>query len=268
MRALGLLALAACASMTETQRNDWVQRPDYYSVDASGARLRRYSRIEQLVAYGEHGLGAQATIASAYESAQHAPPPEIETIVFAAELPPGITIDGRSVTVDPRAPYEPVAQFALGYWLEAAPQEPEIVDDLRRLASVTHGDAVVIEIEHVAPADARVKTVTGFVLHRRELAAAPPPVDHHHKARLAYRASGDGCLDDAAFARAITSQLGYEPWDRDAAATLTAEIRGHRTGFTATLQVDRANPRRLSGTTCAGVTSALIAIAVLQLDAP
>lgn len=265
MRALVLLALAACAPPPPLQ-NTWVHAPDYYSVNADGTRSARYSRVDAYTAFGTSALGAQAVIAPAYERAQHAPPPARELVVFDAELPPGITVDGATMNVDPRAPYEPIGRFDVSYVLAAAPEERDIVDDLQRLAQVAAGDAVVIVVQHVGAADARVRAVEGFVLRRRAPVAHATHA-HRQTARLDYTAAPE-CPSGDQIARAIAARLGYSPWAAAAPTTLHAEIAKDGRGFAASLRVGDARVRHLSAGTCKGVSDALVSIAVIQLDAP
>ncbi|HEY1812912.1 MAG TPA: hypothetical protein VGG74_11230 [Kofleriaceae bacterium] len=264
MRA-AILVCAVCACAKQPMpANSWVSEPDYYSVGSDGARSPRYSRIDDYTAYGSGGLGAQARIGDAYASAQHAPPPAIDPILFREELPPGIAVDGATLKVDPRSPYEPIGQFAISYALAAAPAEPDVVDDLERLAAVTRGDAIVLRLVHVADADPRVREMTGLVLRRRAPAevAAPPPT--HRRAKLAYSAS-PGCPTSDELGRAIAARLGYSPWDASATTELRAQITRAPRGFEASLQIGAAT-RRLSAASCRGLGDALVAIAVIELE--
>ncbi len=264
MRAIAALVVASACSMTATQQNTWVHEPDYYSITADGSRSPRYSRIGEYTAFGAEGLGARARIIDAYAVAQHAAPPASDAVLFHAELPPGIAIDGRTVTVDPRAAFEPIGQYRLEYHLAAAPQDTEIVDDLHRLAKVTGADAIVVEVRHVGSADARVKQLGGFALRRRAVtAAAPRPA--RKTAQLDYRAS-DGCPTSDDVGAAIAKQLGYVPWDRNAPSTLHVDVMAIDRGYAASVRLGEGAPRRLSGTTCKRVTDALVSVIVIQLD--
>jgi hypothetical protein len=280
--ALGLV-LAACTP--GIQRNDWVRRPSYYSVNRDGSRSAKYSRINQLVQYGPRGLGAQAQIAAAYEDAQHAPPPGRDVEIFNAEMPPGITIDNQMIHVDDRARYDVIARYEIGYWLEAAPQESEIADDLQRLAAVTATDAVVVEVRHMAHGDPRVNFLSGLVLRKRQAADARgagserapeqapgqalerAPVRVRRTARLDYIADGPGCLTTDELADEISARLGYVPWDPRATTALRVEIARREGSFEATLWLgDGAAPRRLTAASCRSVAEALISVVVTHLD--
>lgn len=265
MRALVLaIIVAGCASMDQTQQNTWVREPDYYSITVDGQRSPRYSRVDEYTEYGANALGAQARISDAYASALHAPPPQTPAIFFHAELPPGVTIEGRTVKVDPRAPFEPIATYQLGYVLASAPQETEIVDDLHRLANVTGADAVVVIVGHVGAADPRVKLVSGFVLRQRRVEPVQAPVKRT-TAQLDYRATGDGCPSAADVRSAIAKRLGYSPWE-SGARTLHAEVAPSGRGFAASIRVGEGTPRTLSASTCGRVTDALVSVVAIQLD--
>jgi hypothetical protein len=265
MRALVCCVLVGCASGPMPPAS-WVAEPEYYSIAEGGARVPRYSRVDEYVAYGANSLGAQARISDAYAAAQHEPPPSNDPILFHEELPPGIRIDGDTVRVDPRAPYEPIGRFAIEYRLEAAPDEPDVVDDIKRLASATRGDAIVLRIDHVADADARVHEMTGIVLRRRAPAIAVAPAPNRRKVKLAYSAS-PSCLSRDELAHAIETRLGYSPWDAAAPIELRAEITSAGRGFQARLQIGDST-RQLAATSCRGLGDALVAIAVIQLEGP
>ena len=261
------LALVGACAKQPMPPNSWVSEPDYYSIDRQGARSPRYSRIDEYTEYGAAGLGAQQRVADAYANAQHAPPPAIDPILFHEELPPGITIDGATLKVDSRAPYEPISRFDIAYRLAAAPAEPDVVDDIKRLAAVTGGDAVVLQLVHAADADPHVRAMTGVVLRRRApAAAAAVPSPARRTAKLAYSASA-GCPTTDELARAIATRLGYSPWNASAATELRAHIVTAPRGFEATLQIGAAT-RRLSATSCRGLGDALVAIAVIELEGP
>jgi hypothetical protein len=267
MRALFVyLVLGACAKQPMPP-NSWVSDPGYYSIALDGTRSPRYSRIDNYVAYGQNSLGAQARVSEAYASAQHASPPAIDPIVFHEELPPGITIDGETLKTDPRAPYEPIGRFDISYWQPAAPGEPDVVDDAKRLASVTGGDALVLAIVHVGAADPRVRGMTGLVLrHRQMIPVGSTSSVPHRKAKLAYSAAA-GCPTSDELGRAISTRLGYSPWDSNAPTELRAQITPTPRGFEASLQIG-ASTRRLSATSCRGLGDAVVAIAVIQLENP
>jgi hypothetical protein len=256
-----LCALLGACRMTETQQNTWVHDPGYYSIEADGSRTARYSRIEEFTAHGTQALGERARIVNAYATAQHAPAPTIELVVFASELPPGIRLDGGVIDVTPDAPYEVIGQYQLAYVLATAPMERDILDDLERLAFVTGGDAVVIELQHDG---LHVRGISGLVLHHRAT-VAPKPAATHHSVQLSYHATGAGCLTADELRAQIAARLGYAPW-ADAALPLHAEIAAADHGFVATVQLGETAPRKLTGTSCHAVTAAVISIVVIQID--
>lgn len=268
---LGLagLVVSACAKQP-MPANSWVSDPGYYSIAADGTRTPRYSRIDHYVAYGNGGLGAQAHISDAYADAQHASPPTNDPIVFYEQLPPGFTIDGDTVKVDPRAPYVPIGRFDISYWQPSAPDEPDVIDDVKRLAAVTSGDAIVLQLEHVAAADPHVRRMAGLVLRGQKLipigSGTSAPSVSHRKAKLAYSATA-GCPTGDELGRAIATRLGYSPWDASASTELRAQITPTPRGFEASLQIG-ASTRRLSAAGCRGLSDALVAIAVIQLEDP
>jgi len=264
VRAIALLVFASACAMNQTQQNSWVHAPDYYSIDANGTRSDRYSRVNAYTEFGADGLGAQSKISEAYASAQHAPPPATDAI-FNAELPPGLSVDGRVVKVDPRASFEPIAQYEIEYQLGAAPPETDIVDDLQRLAKVTGADAIVVEVQRVGDADPRVKQLAGFALRRRDAVTAAPPMKRK-TALLDYRATGDNCPSSADVSTAIAKRLGYTPWDPGATATMRADVVAIERGYAGSVRFGDAAPRTLRGSTCQRVTDAMISIAVIQLD--
>lgn len=263
---LGIVALALAACTPGIYRAP-VRQPSYYSVTADGKRSDTYSRINEWSSYGTHGLGAQATIAAAYEQAEHARPPENHIEIYNASLPPGVTLEHGTVQIDKTAPYEAVGRFEIGYWKSSAPHETEIEPDLHRLASVAAGDTIVVEVQRFDHADDRVQYMVGLVLRKRDVAAAAPaPARREHaRARLVYTASGPGCLSEAEFADEVSAKLGYSPWQPDGPA-LRTEIRRDNATYHATLSLAGAAPKQLSGATCRAVIDAAVTVVVVELD--
>jgi len=168
------IVLAACASSSYRAP---VREVNYYSINADGTKSETYSRMNEWSTYGTRGLGAQATMAAAYEKAQHAPPPGNQIEIYNASLPPGVTIEHGVVKITGGAPYEAIGRFSIGYWQASAPHEAEIEPDLHRLASVAGGDAIVVEVQRRDRADDRVQYLLGLVLRKRTADAAAGPAE-------------------------------------------------------------------------------------------
>jgi hypothetical protein len=262
--ALVLVAVTACSPGIYRAP---VREPNYYSINPDGSRSERYSRINQWASYGTNALGAQTKIAAAYEDAQHAPPPPVPVEVYNASFPPGVTLEDGTVRIAKDAPYEAIGRFEIGYWTQTAPREHEIEADLRRLASVTQGTTIVVEVQRVGHADDRVQYINGIVLRTRTAkptASTPRPRVH---ARLVYQPSGEGVLSEDAFADEVSAKLGYSPWQASAETTLRTEIRCRPGNYHATISLPGAPPKQLSGATCKHVTDAVVTVIVVQLDA-
>jgi hypothetical protein len=243
------------------------RQPNYYSISPDGTRSQRYSRVNESSAYGTGGLGAQKTISDAYEKAEHAAPPALDVKIYNASLPPGVTLGDGVVKIDKDAPYEAVGRFEIGYWLDSAPNEPDVKDDLVRLASVTGGSTVVVEVQHPNHADPRVQYMVGFILRARAVeAAAPQAARPHVRAKLSYEASARGCLSVGEFADEVSARLGYSPWAADAPLSLGARIIEQGGTFKATITSPRGAPKQLTGATCRTVTDAAVAVLVVRLD--
>ena len=269
-RLLVLLVVAACGAPGLYRAPK--REPNYYSINADGSRSDKYSRINQWSSFGTHGLGAQSAVAAAYEAAQHAPAPATAIDIFNASLPPGVTLESGTVKIAKDAPYEAIGRFELGYWKSSAPRETEIEEDLRRLATVAHGDTLVVEVSLFDHADDRVQYVAGLVLRKRRDVAAPsagpkPAVERSRaQARLVYKASGGGCMNEAEFADEISAKLGYSPWQANATQTLRADIGRSETGYRATITIAGAEPKQLTGATCRTLLDAVVTVVVIQLD--
>ncbi len=142
----------------------------------------------------------------------------------------------------------------------------KVIRHLVRLASVTHGNVVIVEVQRVAHADPRVNYLTGIVLRKRaapgEVAASKP----HVRAKLDYQASARGCLTAAEFADEVSTRLGYSPWAADAPLRLQAQIAERAGTFHATLHAPGGDLKELTGSTCRMVTDAAIAVLVVRLD--
>jgi|GEM_PF-3160825 len=269
MRALIVLAIAACTPTI--LRNDAKPTTTNYSIASDGARLERYSRITRFTTPVE--LESRLTFgpdtaswARAYESAQHAPPPDAPFVIFNAKLPPGARLDGDVLVLAEQAPYVVFARFDLGYQAAGAPRASELGDDLARLAHLARADALVLETRSFADSDLRVQYVTGYILQRRAEPAAPAV--SRHQARLEYR--GEPCASGSALEHEIAARLGYAPWTDNAPQVIHAEVRHEPDGFHATLTTEIARTatakRTLSARTCKLVTDALITVIVMQLD--
>ena len=244
-----------------------VRQPNYYSINVDGSRSEKYSRINQWSSYGTNGLGAQPKIAAAYEKAQHAVAPTLDVTVYNASFPPGVSLEHGTVKIDPEAPYLSIGRFELGYWTASAPREHELDEDLRRLAAVTHGDTLVVEVQRVGHGDDRVQYVNGIVL-RKTAAQKPVTSRPRTEARLVYKATGQGCLSEDDFADEVSAKLGYAPWRATAPRALHAELERVNGSFRATISVAGAAPKQLSATTCEALTAAVVTVVVIQLDAP
>ncbi|MDQ3365876.1 MAG: hypothetical protein M3680_10655 [Myxococcota bacterium] len=278
LRSLALLlvitAVPACA--------DVGRKDNYYSVDPNGARSQKYSRINQYTGYGEGALGAQATIAAAYEQAQHAPPPTVELQVYNAALPPGVSLEHGAVKIAEGAPYEAIGRYEVGYWLGSAPQETEVTDDLKRLAAVTGANVVIVEVTRVSHADTRVNYLSGILLRKRAVAgdgapaqatagasqSATPGARVRAQARLVYAAKPKGCLTTTEFADEVSARLGYSPWIDAAPTALHTEIVQRGTAYRATVRLTDGTQKELTGETCRTLTDAVISVVVVGLDAP
>jgi len=267
-----LVLVLALASACGPMRKD-----TYYSINADGSRSQRYSRINQYAGYGKDALGAQAKVAAAYEAAQHAPPPAIDIEVFNAALPPGVTLEDGAVEIAADAPYESVGRFEIGYWLDSAPQEAEVEDDLRRLAAVTSANVVVVEVTRVDHADTRVNFLSGILLRRRAVAPEAAPVATaeapvaarpHASARLIYAATPRGCLTATELADEVSAKLGYSPWTELAERAVRVEIEREGDRYRATVAFGDGATKQLAGATCRTVTDAAISVVVVQLDEP
>lgn len=150
------------------------RKSNYYSISKDGSRSERYSRINQYTAFGKNALGAQKRIADAYEAAQHQEPPTLDVEIYNASFPKGVSLDGGLIEIAEGAPYEAIGKFEFAYWLDSAPREAEIEDDVRRLAMVAKGNVMVIEVTRFAHADDRVNFVSGVILNKTDA-----PADGH-----------------------------------------------------------------------------------------
>jgi len=270
LRSLALLlvvtASTACA--------DFGRKSNYYSVNADGTRSKKYSRVNQYTSYGTGGLGAQAKVAAAYEEAQHAPAPSIDVQVLNAALPVGVTLEGGTIKIAPDAPFEAIGRFEVAYWLSSAPQETEVEDDLKRLASVTRSNVVVVEVTRMGHGDPRVNFLSGILLRKGGAPGSQPTAGVEQparagarsKARLVYAAKAVGCLSESEFADEVSARLGYSPWVDDSAIEIHTELVANGKAFRATVKLADGTKKTLTGVTCKVLTDAVISAVVVQLD--
>ena len=250
-----------------------VHQPNYYSINRDGSKSDTYSRINEWSSYGTHALGAQSTIAAAYEQAQHAPPPDNQVDIYNASLPAGVTLDRGTVKIDKDAPYEAVGRFEIGYWKSSAPREAYVEPDLHRLAQVAQGDTIVVEIQRFDHADDRVEYMVGLVLRKRAASPAPPALTAAHapghraraQARLVYKAPGAGCLGEDDFADEVSAKLGYSPWQVSGRLVRTEISRG-KDGYLAKVALPGAPPKSLTARSCRAVVDAAVMVVVVELD--
>jgi hypothetical protein len=249
-----------------------MRKSNYYSINPDGSRSQKYSRVNEYSAYGTQGLGAQQTISDAYEKAQHAPPPQRDVKIFNSSLPAGVKLADGVIQVDKDADFDAVGRFEIGYWLDSAPNETDVKDDITRLAQVTDTDAVVVEVQHVTHGDPRVNYLVGFVMRHKlqMLSDRPAPtaavVKKHVKAKLEYVTTARGCMSRGEFADEVSARLGYSPWVKDAELELSANIVEQAGSFKATIRSPKSEPKQLTGATCRNVTDAAIAVLVVRLD--
>lgn len=259
--ALLLLVTSACA--------DFGRKDNYYSVNPDGTRSKKYSRVNQYTSYGAGGLGAQATVAAAYETAQHAPAPNIEVEILNAALPSGVTLEGGTIKIAKDAPFEAIGRFEVAYWLSSAPQETEVADDLKRLAAVTNSNVVVVEVARMAHGDPRVNFLTGILLRKGGASVAtttPGAAAVRAKARLFYASKAAGCLSATEFADEVSARLGYSPWVDDSAREIHTELVHHKKAFRATVRLADGTKKVLSAESCKLLTDAVVSAVVVQLD--
>jgi hypothetical protein len=249
---LALTLAAACVPLRE---------PSYYSINADGSKSEVYSRLNEWSSYGTHGLGAQATVAEAYAQAQHAPPPVNRLEVYNASLPPGVTLDNGTIKIADGAPYQAIGRFEIGYWQSSAPRERAIEPDLHRLAHVTGGDTITVDVQHFDHADDRVQYVTGVVLRKRTQVATHR---EHARARLVYKTTA-GCPGEEDLPDEVSAKLGYSPW-KATAAPVQAEIARGGGGYVATVSRAGASAKSLHGASCKDVIDAVVTALVVELD--
>lgn len=247
------------------------RQPNYYSIRPDGSRSEIYSRINEFASYERDGLGRQAQVAAAYEEAQHAPPPAKQVEIFNASLPPGVKVNGGAIEIEPGTPLAGVGRFEIGYWLSSAPPETDVGDDLKRLATVTNADVVVVEVQRVAHGDPRVNYLHGILLRRTAPDVAtttplPPVARPRVKAQLVYQVNARGCLSAGEFADEISAKLGYSPWVDASSNTLRTEIVERGGAYRATIRVPSGVSKEVAGASCRAVTDAAISAIVVRLD--
>ncbi|MDQ3341741.1 MAG: hypothetical protein M4D80_41870 [Myxococcota bacterium] len=264
VRALLVVLVGAC---TPSIYRAPVRQPNYYSINVDGSRSEKYSRVNQWSSYGTSGLGAQPKIAAAYEAAQHAAAPSVDVTVYNASLPTGVSLEHGVVKIATDAPYTAIGRFEIGYWAASAPREHELDEDLRRLAAVTHGDTIVVEVQRIGHADDRVQYMNGIVL-RKTGTTTTATSRARAEARLVYKANGLGCLSADEFADEVSAKLGYSPWRESAQRTLHAELAHADGSYRAVISVAGAASKQLSATTCKALTDAVVTVLVVQLDDP
>jgi hypothetical protein len=257
-----ICALAACGPR---------RQPNFYSIDATGTRSQKYSRINEYTSYTPGDLGAQAKISAAYEDAQHTPPPKRPVTILDSSLPEGITATGGSFEIAKDAPYAAVGRYEIGYWLDSAPSDDGIREDLERLAAVTTSDVVVVQTQHVAHADPRVIYMTGILLRNRAASSATPatpptPAKARATAQLVYQAAA-GCLSADQFADEISARLGYSPWVATSTMQLHADIARQGAAYHATIRGPTGDAtKELDGPSCKVVTEAAVSAISVRLE--
>lgn len=253
------------------------RKSNYYSINQDGTRSTKYSRINQYTAYGA-AIGAQAQVAAAYEEAQHAPAPSINVEVLNAQLPHGVTLENGAISIAPDAGLEAIGRFELGYWLDSAPPESEVLEDLHRLAQVLGATTLSVEIDHVAHGDPRVNYIVGIALRRTDAgvatapaltgAAPPSTTGGPVTAVLRYQAPPRSCLASDEIADEISARLGYSPWHPSVGMAIAIEIEPAADGFRGSVTIGDNSPRPISGRSCTATTGAAVAIVLAALDAP
>jgi hypothetical protein len=259
-KALVVLALAGCSPSIYRAP---VREPTYYSINSDGTKSDVYSRVNEWSSYGTRGLGAQSTIAAAYEQAQHKPPPTYAVEIFNATLPPGVTLDHGALKIVDGAPYQAIGRFEIGYWKESAPHEAAIEPDLHRLAQVTGGDTIVIDVQHFDHADDRVQFMVGVVLQKRTQASHSTSREHA-RAHLVYTGVA-GCSNSDEFADEVSARLGYSPWQASG-PELHAEIARANGAYVVRVSRLGATPRSLVGPSCKAAIDAAVTAVVVELD--
>jgi hypothetical protein len=142
-----------------------------------GCNVGPNSRVNTYTTFGQFQPSESDRVMREYAASLAAPAPNYEVTILNSSFPPGVGIVGGHLVATPDAPYQPIADFQIGFRLDnTAPSQSELTPYLKRLAKAAHANMLVISIHQRPDFPLKIDYVDGFAL-RSKLAAPPSPTD-------------------------------------------------------------------------------------------
>jgi hypothetical protein len=147
------------------------------SVAVVGCNIGPNSRVNTYTTFGQFQPSESDRVSREYTASLATPAPNYDVTILNSSFPPGVGIVDGHLVATPDAPYQPIADFQIGFRLDgSAPSQSELTPYLKRLAKAAHANMLVISIHQRPDLPVKIDYVDGFAL-RSKLAAPPSPTD-------------------------------------------------------------------------------------------
>ena len=150
-----------------------------FAVAVAGCNVGPNTRVNTYTPFGQFQPTESDRVSQEYTASLAQAAPNYDVTILNSSFPPGVgLVDGHIVTTAD-APYQPIAEFQLGFRLDnSAPTQSELTPYLKRFAKAAKANMLVIAIHQRPDWPIKVDYVEGFALRAKAVDpnARPTPV--------------------------------------------------------------------------------------------
>jgi hypothetical protein len=141
-----------------------------------GCNVGPNTRVNTYTPFGQFQPTESDRVSQEYTASLAQVEPKYDVTILNSSFPPGVgLVDGHIVTTAD-APYQPIAEFQLGFRLDnSAPTQSELTPYLKRFAKAAKANMLVISIHQRPDLPIKVDYVEGFALRAKAADASPTP---------------------------------------------------------------------------------------------
>jgi hypothetical protein len=134
----------------------------------AGCNVGPNTRVNTYTPFGQFQPTESDRVSREYTASLATPAPNYDVTILNSSFPPGVgLVDGHIVTT-PDAPYQPIADFQLGFRLDnSAPTQSELTPYLKRFAKAAKANMLVISIHQRPDLPVKVDYVEGFAFRSK-----------------------------------------------------------------------------------------------------
>jgi hypothetical protein len=138
------------------------------SLAVAGCNVGPNTRVNTYTPFGQFQPTESDRVSHEYTASLSRPAPDYDVTILNSSFPPGVgLVDGHIVTT-PDAPYQPIADFQLGFRLDnSAPTQSELTPYLKRFAKAAKANMLVISIHQRPDMPFKVDYVEGFAFRSK-----------------------------------------------------------------------------------------------------